>query len=111
LSMTCTATGTAIAGQYTNLGAVAAQDPLGTALTATSREYYFGSVPAITIAKQTNGTNNDVAPGPTIATGSTVTWTYILTNSGNVPLSSVAVTDDKAGAVTCPSTTLAVGAS
>ncbi len=29
--------------------------------------------------------------------GSTVTWTYVVTNTGNVPLANVTVTDDQAG--------------
>ena len=111
LTMTCTATGTAIVGQYTNVGTVTAQDPIGTALTASNAENYFGAVPAIAMTKQTNGTDNDTAPGPTITAGSTVTWTYLVTNTGNVTLSNVTVNDDKAGAVTCPSKTLAPAAS
>ena len=36
----------------------------------------------------------DTAPGPTAPVGSTVTWTYTVTNTGTVPLSGVIVTDD-----------------
>src|SRR5438105_3399965 len=111
LSMTCTAKGTAIVGQYTNVGTATAQDAFGTVVTATNSENYFGALPGIAITKTTNGTDNNAAPGPTIAAGATVTWNYLLTNTGNVTLSNVAVTDDKAGAVTCASKTLAAGAS
>jgi hypothetical protein len=48
--------------------------------------------------------------GPALPFGSTVTWTYIVTNTGNVTLTSVAVTDNKLAAVFCPQTTLAAGA-
>ena len=65
--------------------------------------------PAITIVKKTNGTDNDVAPGPTVAVGSTVTWTYLVTNTGNVPLTNVIVTDNQGVTVSCPATTLASG--
>src|SRR6185503_3008592 len=71
----------------------------------------MAAVPAVAIDKKTNGTDNDTGTGPNVAVGSTVTWTYVVTNTGNVALSSLAVNDDKAGAVTCPATTLAVGAS
>jgi hypothetical protein len=67
--------------------------------------------PAIQIEKSTNGEDADDAPGPTIVVGSPVTWQYVVTNTGTIPLTNVAVVDDKIGAVTCPATTLAVGQS
>jgi uncharacterized repeat protein (TIGR01451 family) len=110
-SMTCTASGTAVAGQYTNLGSVKGTPPVGSDVTSTDPSNYFGSNPSIQIVKTTNGTDNDSAPGPTVYVGSTVTWRYTVTNNGNVTLTSVAVTDDKVGAITCPATSLAPGAS
>jgi hypothetical protein len=65
--------------------------------------------PAIRIVKYTNGVDAPTAPGPTIPFGAEVTWTYTVTNTGNVPLANVTVTDDKLAAVFCPATTLAVG--
>ena len=44
-------------------------------------------------------------PGLTVATGSTVTWAYTVTNTGNVALSNVSVTDNKIGAIACPAAT------
>ena len=67
--------------------------------------------PRIALVKKTNGTDNDSGTGPMIAVGSTVTWTYVVTNTGNVELLNVAVTDNKIGAISCPTATLAVGAS
>lgn len=40
-----------------------------------------------------------------------ITYSFRLTNTGNLTLSDIAVDDPKVGAVTCPSTTLAPGAS
>lgn len=64
--------------------------------------------PAIKIEKSTNGEDADNAPGPTIVVGSPVTWQYVVTNTGTIPLTSVAVVDDRIGSVACPGTTLAV---
>jgi uncharacterized repeat protein (TIGR01451 family) len=55
--------------------------------------------PAISIKKSTNGDDANSAPGPYIPIGQTVTWTYDVTNTGNVDLTNVEVTDDKLGAV------------
>ena len=50
--------------------------------------------PAIDIEKSTNGVDADTAPGPLVPVGNTVTWTYLVTNTGNDTLSGVAVTDN-----------------
>jgi uncharacterized repeat protein (TIGR01451 family) len=50
---------------------------------------------SLKLVKKTNGTDNNVAPGPTVAVGSTVTWTYVVTNSSSMTLSNVTVTDNK----------------
>ena len=49
--------------------------------------------PGIQIVKMTNGSDNNTAPGAQVVAGSTVTWTYDVTNTGNVPLSNVTVAD------------------
>ncbi|MBI4789846.1 MAG: hypothetical protein HY782_22665 [Chloroflexi bacterium] len=107
-SITCTASGTAIAGQYTNLG-TATGDYSGTTVTASDPANYFGARPSITIKKSVNGADADTPPGPTVLAGSTVNWTYVVANNGNVALSNVKLNDDKIGAVSCPKTTLAAG--
>lgn len=53
--------------------------------------------PAINIEKATNGVDADLPTGPSIPVGNTVTWTYVVTNPGNVPLSNIVVTDNIAG--------------
>ena len=67
--------------------------------------------PAIDIEKATNGDDADLPTGPQVPVGSTVTWTYVVTNTGNTALSSVAVVDTPEGPVTCPKSTLAIGES
>lgn len=70
-----------------------------------------GGTPAISLTTDTNGVHYSSAPGATAAVGSTMDWTYLVTNTGNVSLSSVGVSDDQGVVVSCPSTTLAADAS
>ena len=100
---TYTQTATALAGQQTNVGTVTAQDannPPGTTVTDDNPANYFGDAPGINIVKFVNGQDADSPTGPHVAVGSTVTFTYVVTNTGNVPLANVAVTDDKLGPIT-----------
>lgn len=66
-------------------------------------------MPVIDIEKATNGEDADLPTGPFIPVGDPVTWTYVVTNIGNVPLQGVVVTDDQGVTVTCSKTTLDVG--
>jgi hypothetical protein len=50
--------------------------------------------PAIQLIKFVNGEDANSPPGPTVSPGSTVTFTYQVTNVGNITLSNVVVTDD-----------------
>ncbi len=101
-----TASGTAIAGQYSNIGTATGTSTItDTPVTASNPDHYFGATPAVQIVKLTNGTNNDSPPvtgvpdGPIVAVGSTVTWTYDVTNPSSDPfsLSMVQVTDNIPG--------------
>ena len=67
--------------------------------------------PAVEIRKLTNGDDANEAPGPSIEVGKPVTWEYIVTNTGTLALTGVAVTDDRGVTVSCPATSLAVGQS
>lgn len=51
--------------------------------------------PKIDIRKYTNGVDADVPAGPLVAVGSTVTWTYEISNTGNVTLTNIIVTDNR----------------
>ena len=109
-SMTCTASATAAAGQFTNTATATGTPPAGPNVTDTDPSHYFGVAPGIDIEKATNGEDADTAPGPLVESRDPVTWTYVVTNTGNVDLDPVVVTDDQLGTITCPATTLAVGA-
>ncbi len=94
-------TGTALAGAYENSGTVSGLaeglDPVArnTTVTATDLSHYFGVQSQINIEKATNGIDADaVDTGPTVNVGSTVTFTYVVTNNGNTALTNVVVVDD-----------------
>jgi uncharacterized repeat protein (TIGR01451 family) len=65
--------------------------------------------PDITLTKKTNDIDVSAAPGPNLYVGETVTWSYIVQNTGNVALSAISLVDDIEGTITCPETTLAAG--
>jgi len=54
---------------------------------------------SISIKKYTNGEDANDPPGPDIPVGNAVTWTYEVTNIGNVNLTDVQVTDDIIGLI------------
>jgi hypothetical protein len=119
-SVTCTATGTAVAGQYTNNATATAVDGFGTEVTDADPSNYLGVTPGIDIEKAINAEDPanptpeedaDLPPGPFLPVDAAITWTYVVTNNGDTDLNDVVVTDDQIGAITCPATTLAIGAS
>jgi uncharacterized repeat protein (TIGR01451 family) len=97
-----TTTATALAGQQTNTGTVTGQDPnqQGTTVNSANPANYFGDAPAVSIVEFVNGQDADSPTGPHVQVGSTVTFTYVITNTGNVALANVVVTDDKLGTIT-----------
>ncbi len=69
-------------------------------------------VPFVTIKKFTNGHDADLAPGPSIAVGDPITWTYVITNTWTGTLGGIVVSDDQGVLVDCDEVrTLAAGAS
>jgi hypothetical protein len=109
-SMECTGTGNVgTATPYTNTGvvtgrgvvtgtAVSASDPWSVRLTMPT--------PGVTIVKDSAA----VAEGSTVAAETSVTWRYTVSNAGEERLLHVAVVDDRGVIVTCPQSTLEVGA-
>jgi uncharacterized repeat protein (TIGR01451 family) len=93
--MDCVGTGTATRGQYENTATVVATGPAGAQLRDSDPSHYFGVVSGIDVKKFTNGEDADAAPGPSITPGAPVTWTYVVDNTGNVPITEVALVDDR----------------
>ena len=111
-SMTCTGFGAAQACHYENLGTVTANSPLGTPVTASDASSYFGTTqPGISIETAVNGQDADTAKGPELAAGSPVSFTYVVTNTGNVALTGIQVADGKGLDLSCPKTGLNPGES
>lgn len=110
-SMTCTASGTAVAGQYRNVGEAGGQPPCGPAVTASDPSHYYGRTPAIGLEKLVNGQEADAPPYPVLRVGDPVLWTFVVTNMGDIALTEVTVTDSQGVAVSCPKTTLSIGES
>ena len=116
-SMTCTATTPALAGQQTNTATATGEgvdnndSPVGNSVSTTDTGNYFGQTPAIALVKQINGQHETAAPGLIVLVGTPVTFTYEVTNTGNITLTPVTVTDNILGTITCPQTSLAPTAS
>ena len=92
------------AGTVTNTATATGTPPAGPVVTATdTNTATITRTPAITLDKQ-SGTPSGATAGSTIA------YSFVVTNSGNVTLNPISVTDPKVGAVTCPVTTLAPNA-
>lgn len=89
-----TASGVAGKGSYSNIGSASGSftDDAGHTRTDTETDAssYFGADPHITLDKKTNGVDH----GLNIFQGQAVTWTYDVTNDGNVALANVVVKDD-----------------
>jgi hypothetical protein len=90
------ASGVAVAGQYANTGTVEGYYA-AVQVTDSDPSHYLGLGPGIDIEKHTNGQDADSAPGPHISINSTVTWTYIVTNTGSLNLTGIVVSDDHLG--------------
>jgi uncharacterized repeat protein (TIGR01451 family) len=106
---TCQATGTAIEGQYVNGGIAVGITANPQIVVDTDPSHYLGASGTINLEKHTNGFDADtVEESPYLDVGEEVTWSYIVRNEGNSTMSGIAVTDSDLGAITCPSTALAV---
>ena len=116
-STTCSAAGHPItqadvdAGVVSNTATAAAKAPSGSTINAapSSTDTPVAQVSALTLTKSAAVT--DVNADGKTGLGDKITWSFLVRNTGSVTVTSVAVSDAKAGAVSCPVTTLAPGAS
>ncbi len=94
------------AGHVANTATATGTPPSGlTAPTATdSTDTPISPGASISLDKQ--GGTPSGSPG-SVGAGSTISYSFVIRNTGNVTLSNVGVVDPKVGPVTCPVTTLA----
>jgi hypothetical protein len=99
------ASGTAITGSYSNIGTASGKytDSAGHSRTDTESDgsSYFGANPQIDIVKKTVGSDGSEGDNVFVLYNSAVTWRYYVTNTGNVALSNVTVTDSQGVNIDC----------
>ena len=70
-----------------------------TTVSDTDKAHYFGATPAIDVEKLvsvdggTSWVDADTATGPYLASGTSPQFKFVVTNTGNVSLSSISLTD------------------
>ena len=93
------------AGHITNAATVKGKAPDGKVVDASdTATVTFIPAPGISLAKSAE-------PATFGKPGQTITYTYVVTNSGNVPLSAITLSDSELGAIVCPTTSLDAGES
>ncbi len=101
--VTCTATGTAEAGQYENVGTVTGTTPDGGVVQDSDGSHYFGED---AVGRHPEADQPRWTPirrrGRWCRSGGRVTWIYVVTNTGNVGLNQWVVTDPEAPFMACP---------
>jgi len=70
--------------QVLNIVVLEGKDSNDDSITASTSSQAIIINPSIDIEKATNGEDADNPTGPLIPVGDTVTWTYVVTNTGNV---------------------------
>jgi len=96
-SSTCSLQGVATLGQYKNRGlAIAYGKRWWQKATDTDKSHYLGTLghPSIELEKAVEGQDADLGPGPELKVGDVVNWNFLVTNTGDVDLSNIVVTDE-----------------
>ncbi len=86
------------AGQHTNVATVTAVLQATTVTDADSGNYFGGDRPAIDIEKYVSTgaswDDADNSPGPVVEIGGNVSFRFVVTNTGNVPLDGISLSDN-----------------
>ncbi len=98
------------AGKVDNTATATGTPPTGSPVTDTDTvNTTVPKLPAIELDKSGSAINDNDGNGADA--GDTITYSFVVTNTGNVTLNPVTVSDPKLGAITCPAGALAPGAS
>ena len=118
-SMTCIFTAPANReGIVTNVGTVTGDGEAGPGRIETVRDRDPSHCrvvrPAIELVKYCQDVDANDPNGsdvPVVADGQTITWTYVIKNSGGIALDGISLTDDPLGSISCPKDSLSEGES
>jgi uncharacterized repeat protein (TIGR01451 family) len=92
--------GGTVAGEITNHATISTLGDLQPANNMASATT-FVVLPGLAVQKWTNDQAISAAPGPLIAQGAPVAWRYTFTNTGNITLTNLALSDDRIPVLTC----------
>lgn len=98
-------------GGVTVAGSATATDPAGGLVVAPPSDLTIASTPRPALVLVKAGAALDVGADGVVRPGDRITWSFVVGNAGNVTLTDVVVNDPTGGAVACPRTVLAPGAS
>ncbi len=99
------------AAVVTNTATATAKNGSGTTVTSNSSSTTTPVVQAATLQLTKSAAVTDVNGNGKTDLGDKITWSFLVKNTGTTTLTTVAVSDATAGAVTCPGGSLAPGAS
>jgi hypothetical protein len=101
--------GSALPDAQTHTGTITGSLPGGLEdFSTTIMAYYYGSATAISVQKYTNDQDADESPGVYILEGEPITWSYVISNTGNITLTNIILLDVPLGQITCPVENLGV---
>jgi len=93
------ATGKAECGQYANVADVVGNYGAIPVTDDDPSHYNVNCGPGIDIEKYINGKDADNPSGVLLAVGDEIIWTFVVENTGNLPLENIVVDDDKLGVI------------
>src|SRR5205085_1910413 len=98
-------------GVVSNTATASGKNPANATVTSNSSQTDTPVAQTSTLQLTKSAAVTDVNANGVTDLGDKITWSFLVKNTGTTTITTVAVTDAKAGAISCPATTLAPGAS